>query len=226
MLQRHDLLVVDKQAWHVVRHGDDLDERASSRRLVENWAGEGWPVIVRRRAPADDARAVPVALSLPPTIAKRRLAFTLPPDGVTARSPILLQDATSSAPDAWRATILSLVRLGEDCLTPIHVFGSLMWQHVTRLRYVGRSSDLDLLWHVPGRAAAVRLVGELERQQRASCVRLDGEIVLPNGAGVQWRELSRCMNTPGATVLVKTMNRVETVLLADLFACDHEPLGS
>ena len=48
-------------------------------------------------------------------------------------------------------------------------------------------------------------------------MRLDGELELADGAGVNWRELSQTVANRTAEVLVKTMDGVEVRTRAGLF---------
>ena len=49
----------------------------------------------------------------------------------------------------------------------------------------------------------------LRQLDAASPVRLDGELQLPDGAGVNWRELAQNSDDEHSQVLVKTMDGVE-----------------
>ncbi len=88
--------------------------------------------------------------------------------------------------------------------------------HATGLSYLTSRSDLHLLWPAAHEAAAASLVQALIRLDAAAPVRLDGELVLPDGAGVQWREFIQA-DGPTATLLVKTMNGVEARRREELF---------
>jgi phosphoribosyl-dephospho-CoA transferase len=68
--------------------------------------------------------------------------------------------------------------------------------------------------------AATALVRALRRVEGAGPIRLDGEVLLPNGAGVQWRELCAAEDNPHGEVLVKTMAGVESAPTRDLFRQD------
>jgi phosphoribosyl-dephospho-CoA transferase len=57
-----------------------------------------------------------------------------------------------------------------------------------------------------------------------SPVRLDGELELPDGAGVNWRELAQTFAGPGDDLLVKTMDVVEVRTKAALFRTLVSPL--
>jgi phosphoribosyl-dephospho-CoA transferase len=88
------------------------------------------------------------------------------------------------------------------------VYGSLAWQYWAAnsgLAYLTANSDADLLFRPMSWGAVLTIVGVLERFQRQyHAPRLDGEIVLPDGEAIAWREIS---NHP-AKVLAKGVNRV------------------
>ena len=214
MLRRHDLLRPSPAAWDaMLGTRPDLAEVP----LLADWARLDRPVIVRRCLPGDAADEVPAALPLPPSHGKRRIALSFPPGAAPATlPPVSLRDAAADAPDGWQPVIASLVAAGEGACVEPCVFGALLWQHVTMLPYLTDRSDLDLLWHVPGEAAAERLVRTLTRLDAAGPIRLDGELVLPDGAGVNWREFALAEGTV-ATVLAKTMDGVEVRAKAGLF---------
>jgi len=186
--------------------------------LVGDWASQGWPVIVRRRMENEVADGVPAALPLPPCHGKRRLGFSFPSNtGLTQMDPVLLRDAALTAPPAWRPALSALVRLGESFGVSPRVFGSLLWEHVTELPYLTQKSDLDLLWSVADSRSAAGLVEGLQRLDANSLFRLDGELELPDGGGVNWRELSQAAGVARDAVLVKTMNGAELRTVAELF---------
>ncbi len=84
---RHDLLRVTPEGWRATLGATTgLDRLAAEpRRLVEDWAARGWPVIVRRPTDDDDADGIAVGLPLPPSLGKLRLGFTLASDCVAER---------------------------------------------------------------------------------------------------------------------------------------------
>ena len=177
--------------------------------LVADWAAQGWPVIVRRPMPADAPGAIPAALPLPPSHGKRRVAFSFPAEAeVHPLPPVLLRDAAQTAPEPWQAVIAGLLDLGEP-----RVFGALLWQHLTGFPYLAERSDIDLIWRVNDPFVANRLVERLRRIDAAGPVRLDGELELPDGAAINWREFGQ-----GGDVLVKTMTGVEARPMATLFS--------
>jgi phosphoribosyl-dephospho-CoA transferase len=220
MPRRHELLRVTEGTWRATRKVhpalDGLRGRVGD--LVAWWARNGWPVMVRRPALGDAPNAIPAGLPLPPEYGKLRLAFGLPENPAPAGlAPVLLQDARQVAPDAWQSTISLLLRLGEQAGSPPRVFGALLWQHLTGLHYLHSQSDLDLLWAPPDRATAVALLPALRHLEETAPMRLDGEVLLADGAGVNWRELLGAIEQCGGDVLVKTMQGVETRRTSSLF---------
>lgn len=214
MLRRHDLLRPAPAAWDaMLQHRPELSDVP----LLADWVQLGWPVIVRRRMTGDAADDVPAALPLPPSHGKRRIALSFPSGAaVTALPPVLLRDAAPAAPAAWQPAIAALIEFGERAGMVPRVFGALLWEHVTGLSYLAAGSDLDLLWQVPDEAAAGSLTRTLLQLDALGPARLDGELVLPDGAGVNWRELAQA-DGRAATVLAKTMDGVEARPKARLF---------
>lgn len=154
---------------------------------------------------------------------KRRLAFSFSIGAeVTELPPVLLCDAARSAPVKWQPIISALLDLGEAIKIPPRVFGALLWEHTTGLPYLSAQSDLDLLWLTSEELGAHSLVERLRQLDAESPVRLDGELQLPDGAGVNWRELAQNNDDERSQVLVKTMDGVEVRSKAGLF---HTPIS-
>jgi phosphoribosyl-dephospho-CoA transferase len=219
-LRRHDLLRVKPATWQaMLRCHPGLADLP----LVADWALREWPAIVRRRMAGDLANGVPAALPLPPSHGKRRLAFSFASGAaVVALPPVLLSDAVWVAPAKWQPVAAALLELGEAVGTTPRVFGALLWQHATGLPYLTDRSDLDLLWFISDERTAALLVEGLLRLDTEGPVRLDGELELPDGAAVNWRELAQSDANLGGEVLVKTMDGVEVRTRAALF---HTPVS-
>jgi len=103
------------------------------------------------------------------------------------------------------------------------VFGALLWQHATGLPYLTSRSDLDLIWSISDERTAALLVEGLLRLDADGPVRLDGELELPDGAAVNWRELAQRGADSGDEPLVKTMDGVEVRTRAALFRTPVSP---
>lgn len=215
MLQRHDLLQVEQSAWEAM-----LAKRADLRAvpLVEAWIRRGYPIMIRRPATCDSIGDLPAALPLPPSEKKLRIALSLAADAkVTKLPPVLLCDTADLVSSEWQPAVRALLKLGEKLSIAPRVFGALLWESITGLSYLTSRSDLDLLWHVPDEQHTAALVEGLRNLEASSPVRIDGELLLPDDAGVNWREVAISLRDPQRNMLVKTMEGVATRSLSTLF---------
>ena len=194
---RHRLVRIDPPAWAtLLASRSDL----AAEPLLVDWAARGWPLVVRRRAPGD-GDGLALGLPLPPCAGKRRIALTLAADAVVSAAPMPpLGDVIQAAPRAWWPTLRALQSSAARHDVRPRVFGSLAWQTLTGLVYLGADSDLDILWTLPRPARLGLFLDELAAIAARAPMRLDGELVRPDGAGVNWREL----RDGGAELLVKT----------------------
>lgn len=156
--------------------------------MIEDWRTQGRPLVVARRQPADDPGTQRLGLATPD---KRRIGVHLATAAIREPSgPLALADALSSAPAPWRSRLEAVVRRADALGVTAGVFGSLAWQHRTGLPYVRPDSDLDLLF-APRRWSVVEgLLDALIGLDGEEAPRLDGEIQLPDGSAVAWRELA------------------------------------
>ncbi len=186
--QRHRLVLVSPDGWRrLLRSRADLGGDP----LVAAWADWGWPLIARRAGPADGC-GLALGLALPPSHGKRRIAVTVRPEDVVAtRPPPLLAEAGAVAPAPWARTLDRVSAVTEALGTPARVFGGLAWQWVTGLPYLTATSDLDLLLPCAGPARIDAQTAALASIEAAAPMRIDGELVRPDGAAVNWRELHR-----------------------------------
>lgn len=220
MLRRHDLLRIRPDGWAQVVAGSACVQLLADEpgRLVRGWAERGWPVIVRRRTPEESGVGIAVGLPLPPACGKLRLAFFIPPELVAETvAAVSLREEQVSIPANWLPQVTALSVLGERLALPPTVYGGLLWQHLTGLPYLHAGSDLDLLWPTPSGAVLPRLLDGLARLDAAGPVRVDGEITLASGCGVNWRELRQELPSPGGSVLVKSMNGADVRCAQTLF---------
>lgn len=194
---RHDLVRADPAAWAAL-----LDARADLVGLphLVGWVEAGRPLIVRRRVPGEDADGVPLGLPLPPADGKRRIGLSLPSAALTGVAPPRLADVADGAPRAWRPTIDALLAIGRAHGVEPRPFGALLWQAVTGLTYLSATSDLDLLWPCGPTVPAV-LLDAIHAVAEQAPMGIDGEILLPDGFGLHWRELQAAPE--GGSVLAK-----------------------
>jgi phosphoribosyl-dephospho-CoA transferase len=198
--RRHDLVFVRPAAWRsFLETRDDLAKDP----LVAAWVDQGWPLIARRYAPNEN-NGVPLGLPLPPAARKQRIGLLMDSaDMVSTTRPPLLSAALRVAPAAWVPTLRKLGNVTTRYGVEARVFGSLAWCLLTGLNYLSANSDLDFTLSLPRPGAFARLITELAAIDSTAPMRLDGEIVRDDGAGVQWREL----HSGAREVLAKTVGK-------------------
>jgi phosphoribosyl-dephospho-CoA transferase len=156
--------------------------------LAARWVDHGWPLVARRPLPGEED-GVPLGLPLPPAHGKRRLLVLVQwADIVAVAPPRRLADCRAVAPAAWQdaiGRILELPGLREE----VRCFGSLAWARLTGLNFIASSSDLDLLLAPRNMGDATALSESLAAIERDAPMRLDGEILRPDGAAANWREV-------------------------------------
>jgi phosphoribosyl-dephospho-CoA transferase len=196
--RRHDLVFVTPTAW---RSFLETRHELAGDRLVNGWINRGWPLVARRLA-ADEDHGVPLGLPLPPSAGKRRIGLLMDPAGISSiMRPPLLSAAFRVAPAAWMPTLRTLDDVATRLGVEARVFGSLAWCLLTGLNYLTARSDLDFILSLPRPRDFAELMAELGSIDCAAPMRLDGEIVRDDGAGVHWREL----RSGAREVLAKTV---------------------
>ncbi|TCO83023.1 phosphoribosyl-dephospho-CoA transferase [Plasticicumulans lactativorans] len=175
---------------------------AAAQAAVAGWCAAGRPLVTARRQPGDAAATLRLGLALPTCDGRRRIGLHLDTAAVArVAPPPPLAAALVAAPPAWREALAALAAaaagLGVDC----RVYGSLAWQFLSGAEYLRPASDVDLLLAADVWPALERLLGRLAE---TTVPRLDGEVLLPDGDAVAWRELA----ARPARVLVKGPDRV------------------
>jgi len=187
---------------------------------VAAWVARGLPLVATRRDPSCPG-AVALGLVRPPGSRVRRIAVRVAPAALDRSAPPpRLSDALASAPAAWRAPLRALDLEARDAGLVLRVHGSLAWQHLSGDPYLSPSSDVDLLVRSRDPAALARAL-ELLGRHGAGPPRLDGELLLPGGRAVAWRELAG----GAARILVKTADAVALVPRARVEAAFREAVS-
>jgi phosphoribosyl-dephospho-CoA transferase len=162
-------------------------------RLVEHWRALGRPFIVASPAPDDGEDDLRIGLALPD---KRRIGVHIARRAsVCSAPPPVLRDVVASAPRAWQSRLQDVNAGALAVGLPLAFYGSLAWEYWSGTAYVRANSDVDLLFDAE---AAPRLGPVLDFTKALSAdmgtPRFDGELILPGGAAVSWREFARQPN--------------------------------
>ncbi|MCL6654916.1 hypothetical protein A6R70_21800 [Agrobacterium rubi] len=176
--------------------------------ILPEWTDAGRPLVVASSATGDAPTTVRLGLSTPQ---KHRYGLRVEVDAIDGLLlPVTLDAAAGSAPREWRASIDMILKVAQQYRLSLSVFGSLAWSYVSGESHLQPTSDLDLLVSAPAETdtlVAIRALLDIE-----SVPRLDGELVLANGAGVNLREYDA---QPGH-ILVKQHGGPQLVSLAKL----------
>lgn len=199
--RRHQLVRVHPAAWRsLLRARPDL----SGEPLLDMWAVRDWPLVARRRGPLD-GDGVLLGLPLPPCAGKRRIALEMRACDIASVSSLpTVSEVLRVAPDPWQPTLRELAALALAYGIRAGIFGSLGWQWLTGLPYLGPQSDLDFAWTLPHPAKLDMFLTQLTDIDARAPMRLDGELLDAAGAGANWRELG----TGCPELAIKSVNEV------------------
>ena len=182
---------------------------------LDAWIAAGRAVVARRRESASTT-ACDLAVALPLSDDRLRIGFTVDPRVVVRiAAPCTLAETIVHAPAHWREPLGVLNERAARIGIVLHVHGSLAWQAISGEACVRPGSDVDLLWTAASLDEVDRVLALLRDWEAGRALRADGELLLPNGDAIAWRELTR----PGDRVLVKHQDRVSLQSTAWWQAC-------
>lgn len=170
---------------------------ADADNAITGWVGRDRPFVVARRRPDDRRDCFRLGLS---TLRKDRIALQIDHAAIVRHEPPpKIEDCLAVAPPSWKPVLRAVMAAAGETGTDAALFGSLAWQYWSDEAYVHADSDIDLLLSPPHWLAVERLLARLTVHD-GTLPRLDGELLLPNGTAVAWRE----WQGSAASVLVKT----------------------
>lgn len=214
-LTRHDLVWLDPSRWRTALRGSLPDEWVET---LDDWFAGGRPAVVRRQASCT-AGTIALGVALSPRRGKLKIPLVTSRTALLrARPPLPLDEALGSAPDSWRPSLKGLLDGARSLGVPLHVYGSLAWQHLTGEPYLTPSSDVDLLWRAGDAEQITAMLRLLDKWQRTSGLVADGELLLPDNGAVAWKELA----ARPRMVLVKHARGVEMRPTTDVLGTPAE----
>ncbi len=235
-LQRNALVWLSPGGWRTV-HAKHWD--ATAQELLQHWQACQLPWVVTRQRPEEAVNAICLGLPAPQQWDRRRFAASVPTDGIAMQSQFpSLQEVAQSSP--WGVGAAAWLAQGRALKAQVRVYGSYGWQFLTGLPYVRSGSDLDLSVHAPDLDAALQALdwlaqtvplGEAGSGGRPPSahlpLRVDGEIVFPQGEALAWREFQQLRLGQVAQALVKDRHSLRLVdwpsLVALAEASVHPP---
>jgi len=214
-LKRHTLLDItdsgrEKILADLAGSGSDnaiLREKYAQVLLPEK-TGTRVPGVVRREDGALRPGYIPIGFSSPTTGTQGRLrmaAFVRQQDVVRITSPYDLLSLTKTPPRNACNTALALARSQARALgLVLGVWGSAALEIYTGLPCTHSDSDLDLLIKAAPREPLYRFLVKVKSIEKHLALRIDVEVDLPGGYGVNLKELFG----QGRTVLGKSLDDV------------------
>lgn len=200
-LRRHDLVWLDP-AGPVAHLGVTEAHRAELR----SWVECRLPLVVGRQD--GHPAGLRLGFTLPGTGPRRRVEVRAPRAAiVTHRAPPFLETVLDHAPDAWQAPLHAVARAFRQVGLIPRAYGSLVTQAFTGEACLRPGSDVDLVIDCRSRAEAEAALAVLEASGDGP-PRLDGELRLPHGWAVAWRELAQTRAT-GGQLLAKSDRGVQ-----------------
>jgi phosphoribosyl-dephospho-CoA transferase len=213
-LRRHQLATLNAQGWReaLVCAGARAVEEP-----LRAWAQRGLPLVVPRQPVERGDGNIVLAWTAPSAAGRQRVAIEIPFRCVAYFHEFpLVREAAALLPRAARAPARALLdRLQALAIQP-RAYGSYGWQVLSGETYVREGSDLDLWVAVDNHTQASAAASVLAGTDTLSGVRLDGELLFPDGAGVAWREYAAWREGRARTVLVKRIDSVQVTHTLEL----------
>jgi phosphoribosyl-dephospho-CoA transferase len=183
---------------------------------LARWVSTRRPLVVARRQENDAPGLLRLGLALP---GKRRVSVAILAEAVELRRrPPYLLDVVDAGAAFWPEAVRELAAMVARNAPDTRVFGSLAWQFFAAdpaYAYVTPASDIDLLLVPTQVARLAAIIAMLQNfESRWPAPRLDGEIALPGGDFVAWREFA----ARPKKILVKGADKVSLRPIDDIDA--------
>lgn len=215
MTKRHDLLdITDKGRWWASEYLSSTGRVENLQQVVklitEGHDGVKVPGIVRREDYEDIQGAIPVGFSSPFLVDGRRIripTFVPPEEVVRTNSPYQVLEGDFASRTASLKALSEMKRAASGLGIKLGAWGSAGLEIHTGLPYTHAASDLDLLIGVAELHRILTFVEDaLAMGQRYRC-RVDIELDLPSGYGINVLELLKGTDL----ILAKGLNGVELI---------------
>jgi phosphoribosyl-dephospho-CoA transferase len=170
--------------------------------------------VARQPEQQDAGTQIAVGLTLPPPATRKRVSLVVPSTAILRQSdPPALSQALDTVDCRYKELVQRVLDICEDANVTPYVYGSALWQTVSKRTYMTDTSDLDVLF-VCNKISNVHLLLERLVEYEGSIPRLDGELVVPSGWAAAWREIAAAgkAGEPG-TVLAKSTYEVRLIRL-------------
>ncbi len=172
----------------------ERDESREKLKFLVSWIHQNKPLVGRASGPANLASGglMPVGLLQFGSLDSKQRLHLLVKNTVIDKveQPLLLSSVLEYLPLQHRLCATHLLQLLQGVEAEIRVYGSAFWSHAQKSTCMTEESDLDLLIQAHGRNTIEKIFAALVKCSNLYAIRLDGELELPDGNTVAWRELA------------------------------------
>ena len=171
----------------------ERDESREKLNYLGSWIRQNKPLVGRASGQANlaskDLRPIGL-LQFESPKSKQRLHLLVKNTLIDkVEQPLLLSSVLAYLPLQHRLCATHLLDLLQGVKVEIRVFGSAFWSHAQKSTCMTDQSDLDLIIQAHDRNAIEKTFAALVKCGNLYAIRLDGELELPDGNTVAWREL-------------------------------------
>ncbi len=172
----------------------ERDESREKLKFLVSWIHQNKPLVGRASGPANLASGglMPVGLLQFGSLDSKQRLHLLVKNTVIDKveQPLLLSSVLEYLPLQHHLCATHLLQLLQGVEAEIRVYGSAFWSHAQKSTCMTEESDLDLLIQAHGRNTIEKIFAALVKCSNLYAIRLDGELELPDGNTVAWRELA------------------------------------
>lgn len=212
-MRRHDLVYLHTTANFRLACAAEGSRLADE---VRAWIGLGRPLVMARQA---GGPGLQLGLTLPLSLGRQRLAIQIAHEDIAAvLQPVRIQRCLERLPGPSAKAMADLSMAVSRCGASIGIFGSLAWEVLTSEAYRNAESDIDIICDVTTAAQLKAVMAALGEAAGCLHCQLDGEVRMPDGLAVSWRELAGLATKPGSRLLIKGPELVGLMSFAELTA--------
>lgn len=205
VLQRNRLAWLHPAAWQSIL-ARPWDSQARS--VLAHWHSRALPLVLCTHRNPSSPQAISLGLPAPTQWHRRKLALEVAASDIARvgdfPAPQCAAPLAFAAPHAQ-----AFLQRMQALQVPLQVYGSYGWQWLTGLDYVRSNSDIDLIARVDSLARARAVARALQALQLP--MRVDGELALPGGQALAWREFLQWDAGHSAQLLLKSRSQVQLV---------------
>lgn len=185
-MNRHDLIYLD---YVYCKNNIGFLCKEEDEEIILDWIKNENPLMITRQL-SSNTEKTDVGFMLPLSKNKKRFNFTIYNKSIGKRNfDIKLKNILSSLELKWRKPLLELVEDFEEYNLDIFLFGSTIWQYLTKEQYMHIDSDIDILWKPQTSKDLENGLFILKKWMSSYSLKIDGEVILPCKNACSWKEL-------------------------------------